>query len=90
MRLYERHEMKDIKLFSFWPLLVIIALLAAWTFQIAPQNLKLIPYKLLIVCIGAYFAHRLHLRFFADRHQNNDLAAAIIYAATVIAMALAL
>lgn len=77
------------RLTSFWPLLLIIAALAAWVWRIAPQNLSIIPYKMLIVCIAVYASHLIDKRFF--RYGTTDeTARAIVYGATVLAMAFGL
>lgn len=84
--------------FSFWPLLLVIAALAVVVWLISPANLKIIPYKLLIVCIAVYLSHRLDSRFFKRKVPYEtelsgaiaDVARALIFGFTVIGLSYAL
>ena len=73
---------------TFWPLLILIAVLAAVVGVISPQNLSVLPYKGLILCIAVYAANRIDVAFFGT--DGNDIARAIVYLATVIAFCLGL
>lgn len=73
---------------SWWPLLVMIAILLPLAAALSWKNFLNLPYVLLKLTLGMYAAHRFHVIAFKDRRANHDLAASIAYAGTVIAMAL--
>ena len=75
---------------TFWPLLLLIAGLGLVVLVQSPQNLSVIPYKLLILCIAVYAANRIDVVFFGRPDVDDALARAIVYGATVIALAMAL
>lgn len=63
----------------------------------APQNLWIVPYKLLLVCVAAWIAHRLDKTFFSEKtpavigESKDDLreiSRAIVFLAVVLGLTL--
>lgn len=63
----------------------------------SPQNLWIVPYKLLLVCIAAWVAHRLDKTFFEEKtpavvgESKDDLreiSRAIVFLAVVLGLTL--
>ena len=82
---------------SGWGFLILLLPLAYWVRDLSPENFQLIPYKLLIVIVAMYLAHRYHRWAFKKRSdgeiyktEGNEIAMALVYGATVLAMAIAL
>lgn len=80
---------------SFWPLLVIVAVLALVVYRIAPANLTLVPFKLLQVCVALYLSHRVDIAFFKDKPRDgdleraaHDLARALVFLGVVLGLTL--
>lgn len=71
---------------SYWPLLVIVAALAAIVYRIAPANLQILPYKLLLVCVAIYAAHVVDEVFAID----EDLPRAVVFLACMLGVTLGL
>lgn len=65
------------------------ALLAFIAFK-SPQQLPVIAYKLLLVCIAAYVAHRLDRTFFKDKMPSecDEIARAIVFVGVVLGLTL--
>jgi hypothetical protein len=70
----------------FWPLLLIIIVLAVVCLFLTPKNLAIVPYKLLGFAISVYGAHKVDRVFF--KRGGDDMPRAVVYAATIIGLAM--
>lgn len=81
--------------------LIAIAALAVIVAIKAPQNLWIVPYKLLLVCVAAWVAHRLDKTFFEDKipppaerfavapgDDLREISRAIVFLAVVLGLTL--
>lgn len=74
------------KVTTYWPLLIVIAALAFAVWRIAPANLTVIPYKLLLIAVSIYVAHLVDAVFEID----EDLPRAVVFAGVVLGLTLGL